>query len=106
MKRKALLTRCERTLSTSAKLGQMAAGMTERSGASMCARWLRMIPDRNGMTPAGTDRDSFSPLSPSLWRMSTSALERVEKSLLHSCFYGNNSAVKPENDKLLLYTAG
>lgn len=50
----------------------MAAGMTERSGVSMCARWLRMIPDLNGMTPAGTKRDGFSPLSPNFWRMSTS----------------------------------
>lgn len=39
----------------------------------MWARWLRMIPDLNGMTPAGTERDGFSPLSPNFWRMSTSA---------------------------------
>lgn len=72
MKRKALLTRCERTLKTNARLGQTAVGKTERSGASMCARWLRMIPDLNGMTPVGTERDGFSPLSPNFWRMSTS----------------------------------
>ena len=72
MKRKALLTRCERTLRTSAKLGPTAAGKTERNGASMCARWLMMTPDLNGMTPAGTERDGFSPLSPNFWRMSTS----------------------------------
>ncbi len=70
---KALLTRCERTLRTSARLGQMVAGKIERNGVSMCARWLRMIPDLNGMTPAGTERDGFSPLSPNFWRMSTSA---------------------------------
>lgn len=72
VKRKALLTRCERTLRTSARLDQMAAGKTEPSGASICARWLSIIPDLNGITPAGPERDGFSPLSPSFWRMSTS----------------------------------
>lgn len=74
VKREALLTRCERTLRTSARLGQTVAGKSERSGASTCARWLRMIPDLKGMTPAGSERGGFSPLSPNFWRMSTSKI--------------------------------
>lgn len=56
----------------------MDAGRSERNGVSICARWLRMTPDRNGMMPAGSERDGFSPLSPNFWRMSTS----VEQSLI------------------------
>lgn len=53
----------------------MAGGKIDRNGASICARWLRMIPDLNGMTPAGRMRDVLSPLSPNFWRMSTSVEE-------------------------------
>lgn len=72
----------------------MDGGRRERNGVSICARWLRMTPERNGMTPAGSERDGFSPLSPNFWRMSTSVEESVISCITNYDWFINKQVAK------------
>lgn len=74
-KRKAVLARCERMLSTNVVFQEKGCENMERVAAVTRARAVRMMLERSGMTPNGTEREPCSRRRANRCNTSTSATQ-------------------------------